>query len=227
MFYIKKLFTAIAIVFVVFVALEASNRYIGTEWTNAILLILILIAIAFQLPLSLHKKHEISVKIEKEDIDIDGVLAYALGVGYETEMDYIQKLKPESEQPTYAQLKPAQQVMKSEENAIRARIAETIRFRNSEAFKTWEVGKQQNLLKQLGAMVLYHWCLLARCEMEGVLLRVDSSEPSGSSSSSGSSSDSSSSDSSSSSDGSSPDSSDSSSSSSSSSSDNAKTKPGK
>lgn len=227
MFYIKKLFTAIAIVFVVFVALEASNRYIGMEWTNAILLILMLIAIVFQLQLSLHKKREISVKIKKEDIDIAGTLEFMGELGGRIDMDYLEDLRPESEQPTYAQLTPAQQVMKSEENAIRARVAETIRFRNSEAFKAWEEGKQLALLKQLGAMVLYHWCLLARCEIGGVLLTTDSSGSSDSSSSSGSSTDSSSSDSSSSSDGSSSDSSDSSSSSSSSSSDNAKTKPGK
>lgn len=207
MFYFKKLLTAIAIVFAVLVAVATSNRYIGSLWTDAILLILILIAIAFALQLGLHKKREIAVKIGKEDIDIDGVLAYVLGIGTKTDMDYIEDLKPDNEQPTYAQLTPAQQVMKSEENAIRARVAETIRFRNSEAFKAWEVGKQHNLLKQLGAMVLYHCCLLARCEREGVLLTIDSSDSSDSPSSSGSSTDSSSSDSSSSSDGSSSDSS--------------------
>ena len=208
MFYIKKLLTAIAIAFAVLAAVATSNYYLGSIWTDTIVLILLLIAIAFQLQLGLHKKREISVKIGKEDIDIDGVLAYMGELGGRIDMDYIEDLKPDNEQPTYAQLTPAQQVMKSEESAIRARVAETIRFRDSEAFKAWEADKQVPLLKQLGAMVLYHWCLIARCEMEGVLLRVDSSDSSDSSSSSGSSTDSSSSDSSSSSDGSSSDSSD-------------------
>ena len=232
MYYFKKLLTAIAIAIVVIVALTVSNHYLGQMWTEAILLILLLITVVFGMQIRDSKKREISVKIEKDDVNTRDVLEYLDKMGSSADMDYIKKFKPESEQPTYAQLTPAQQVMKSEEGAIRARVAETIRFRDSDAFKSWGADKQVPLLDQLGAMVLYHWCLLARCEREGVLLWVDSSDSSDgsssdSSSSSGSSTDSSSSDSSSSSDGSSSDSSDSSSSSSSSSSNNEKPQPKK
>jgi antibiotic biosynthesis monooxygenase (ABM) superfamily enzyme len=61
--------------------------------------------------------------------------------------------------------------MKSEENAIRTRMAETIRFRDGETFKSWSEDKQRALLLQLGAMTLYHCCLISRCEADGVLLR--------------------------------------------------------
>ena len=203
MFYIKKLLTAIAIVFIVLVAVATSNRYLGSLWTDAILLILILIAIAFAMRLGLHKKGEIKVKIEtadeEEELDdrFHSTMNFLQIYGTFTELSYMQTMKPAKEQPAYAQLTPAQQVMKSEESELRARLMETIRFRNSEEFKQWNEGRQAALCRQIGAMTLYHSTLIARCIQDGVLLKIDDSSSSDSSDSSSScSSDSSSSDSS-------------------------------
>jgi len=232
MYYIKKFIAANLIVAVVFGVFFAIDHFISTSAAFGFLFSVLLSGFAFGIILliGLYKnERELSVKIEKEDIGADGIMDYMKLGGRRIDMGYLKYLKPESEQPTYANLTPAQQVMKSEESALRARVKETVRFRDSDAFKGWDDGRQNALLSQLGAMVLYHCILLSRCIQEGVLLEIDSSDSSDSSSSSGSSTDSSSSDGSS-SDGSgssSSDSSDSSSSSSSSSSNNEKPQPKK
>ena len=76
----------------------------------------------------------------------------------------------------YADLTPEQQVMKGEENALRIRLTETLNFLGSDDFKAWPQEKKIPLLRQVGAMFLYHRILLNRCLAEKIIINTESSE---------------------------------------------------
>jgi len=190
----KGFLKAAATSLVVLTAMIMSVHFIGELWTNTILLILIIICIVFSFQLGLHEKKKIELHIEKEDIDIDGVAEFMENYGRIAKMGYMSLFKSDNEQPSYAELNAEQQVMKSEENELRTRLAETIKFKDSDTFKSWEEKKQNALLRQIGAMSFYHLTILTRCSIEGVLLPKEGTSSSDGQDSSSSSPDDSSSD---------------------------------
>lgn len=174
----KALLATIVTIAIIFVA-----HTFGLYLTNNVLLFLLfllvlLILMEFILVLNLSVKegkklaaaHNVKVSIHKMAISpsaIKDFLATHTNVPQlkETlaEMNAVLKLKE------FAELNAEQQVMKSEENALRTRLTSTVDFVLSNDFKAWSEEKKRALLIQLGAMVIYHSTLLNRCKNEGML----------------------------------------------------------
>lgn len=118
------------------------------------------------------------VKVVTQEVDSIGFFAYLEQFALEEERWAISVVE-QYEQPEFAELTSMQQVMKSEENSLRCRLRETIKFRKSSDFSKWEKEEKRLLLLQLGAMLIYHNVLTLRCLKSGVLI---DNKPSGSSS---------------------------------------------
>lgn len=109
------------------------------------------------------------INVITQAVDSKGVFAYLEEVANNEERSAINVVE-QYEQPEFAELTPMQQVMKSEENSLRCRLRETIKFRKSSAFSKWKEDRQLRLTLQLGAMIMYHNILVARCLKDGVLI---------------------------------------------------------
>ena len=159
---------SLLIVVVVIVAVMVSEHFLGHMWTEAILLILLLTMIVFDVTRK-KEKHNLSITIHKQEVTTEGILAFLEEIGNDKAISILDKVDS-CIQPPFAELNPEQQVMKSEENAIRTRLRETLKFLSSDTFKSWSDEKQMALRRQVGAMILYHGTLYNRCTDEGVLI---------------------------------------------------------
>lgn len=168
------IFKALLATIITIAILIAANTFLGPYITNAVILVLMVFVLALSLSIKDWKKpaaaHNVNVSVHNMEISpsaIKDFLAKHTNVPQlkETlaEMNAVIKLKD------FADLNAEQQVMKSEENALRTRLTSTVDFVLSNDFKAWSEYKKRALLIQLGAMVIYHSTLLNRCKNEGML----------------------------------------------------------
>lgn len=168
------IFKALLATIITIAILIAANTFLGPYMTNAVILVLMVFVLALSLSIKDWKKpaaaHNVKVSVHNMEISpsaIKDFLATHTNVPKlkETlaEMSAVIKLKD------FADLNAEQQVMKSEENALRTRLTSTVDFVLSNDFKAWSEEKKRALLIQLGAMVIYHSTLLNRCKNEGML----------------------------------------------------------
>lgn len=168
------IFKALLATIITIAILIAANTFLGPYITNAVILVLMVFVLALSLSIKDWKKpaaaHNVKVSVHNMEISpsaIKNFLATHTNVPQlkETlaEMNAVIKLKD------FADLNAEQQVMKSEENALRTRLTSTVDFVLSNDFKAWSEEKKRALLIQLGAMVIYHSALLNRCKNEGML----------------------------------------------------------
>lgn len=151
-------------------AITAANTFLGQEMT---MFICCVVAVFFFFLTAERAKPEREVKVEvaTKRVTLDD-FRYCLKHGFfdadrlwEELMD-LDDLKFRD----YAELSPEQQVMKSEENELRTRLVSTIDFVRSDDFKKWTKEKREQMLEQLGGMVIYHSALLTRCAEDGCII---------------------------------------------------------
>lgn len=136
------------------------------------LLVLLIAIVVYALIQS--RKPKFSVEITEQSLDMIGVLIYLGNYGNRQALNELQDVD-DMEQLPYSSLIPSHQIMKSEFDALHARLVETVKFRDGSDFKAWTENRKQLLLRQIGAMALYHMILLERCMAAGIIIPKSSS----------------------------------------------------
>ena len=171
---LKALLAALISIAIIVIA----NHFFGQFLTHAAVLVMMVFVLFFMLFSEKEKgKKDFKVVVKKMEVNAEGVQAFIQHIATPKSLSVVQKVNDFIQTP-YADLDPEAQVMKSEENALRVRLIETLKFLDTDTFKQWPEGKKDLLRQQAGAMLLYHGTLVSRCYDAGVLVNPASSESS-------------------------------------------------
>lgn len=172
----KNILTAVVVTAISFGIIFAANSFFGKEIASLVILLSMVFLISLQIGMR-KKDKALNVSIKKMEVNAEGVAAFIQHISTPNSLSVVQKVNNFIQTP-YSDLDPEAQVMKSEENALRVRLTETLKFLDSDTFKAWPEGKQTLLRQQAGAMLLYHGTLVSRCYDAGVLVNPTPSESS-------------------------------------------------
>lgn len=172
----KNILTAVIVTAISFGIIFAANSFLGKEIASLVILLSMVFLISLQIGMR-KKDKALNVSIKKMEVNAEGVAAFIQHIATPNFLSVVQKVNDFIQTP-YADLDPEAQVMKSEENALRVRLIETLKFLDTDTFKQWPEGKKDLLRQQAGAMLLYHGTLVSRCYDAGVLVNPAPSESS-------------------------------------------------
>ena len=178
----KTILTAVIVTAISFGIIFAANTFLGKDVASLVILLSMVFMLSLQIGMR-KKEKSLNVSVKKMEVNAEGVQAFIQHIATPNSLSVVQKVNDFIQTP-YADLDPEAQVMKSEENALRVRLIETLKFLDTDTFKQWPEGKKDLLRQQAGAMLLYHGTLVSRCYDAGVLVNPASSDsvPAGSAS---------------------------------------------
>ena len=172
----KTILTAVIVTAISFGIIFAANTFLGKDVASLVILLSMVFMLSLQIGMR-KKEKSLNVSVKKMEVNAEGVQAFIQHIATPNSLSVVQKVNDFIQTP-YADLDPEAQVMKSEENALRVRLIETLKFLDTDTFKQWPEGKKDLLRQQAGAMLLYHGTLVSRCYDAGVLVNPAPSESS-------------------------------------------------